>query len=735
MKYLKFCKIYTKYILRLIFDFSTSYYVYYFSLKKGYFDPSFYKKNNNLLIKNKYLIFLHYFFKGYLKLKSPSQNFSTVYYYSLFPDAEQFKVNPLSHYFFNIKSKFPSIDTKFNQNFNKEGYIVPINQSEQIKYQNEFKPVVKLYALYLPQFHEDELNNKFWGKGFTEWTNVKKTQQKFPGHEFNFTPKQGYYSLDNIEEIERQCKLAKDHGITGFCIFLYDFGNDITPLYKIVPELIKTIKKYELEFSFMWANEPWTRTWDGLENNKLIEQNKNIDDQQIDKMIKRIIDFVKLDNYQSIDGKKIFHIYRPDYFINNDKLISSFKNNFRKYGIDISLIAANTFSLYSKPELLNQYDFIIDYPPHPNNDNSSKSFFRKYKSHMTFCYEKFYLLYNKHLEKIKNSQKRWIPNIFPSWDNSPRKLYNANIFINSNEKTFKKFLVNSIDYEIDKNFEDKFLYINAWNEWGEGSNLEPDDQNGYWKLNSISEILNNYQSMFLNEDRDFKNDNKKIVIAHIFYLKDFERLIQMCKKYPKINFFTTFTSAKIDFNFIKSIPAINNLIFKSVTNKGRDVRSLIESLPILKKRNYIVKGKIHFKRKKSKGGKKISYKLTLKYIDDILDKIDSIDNFEKIDNQIYCHKEYILNHYFYYGVNESKFHDMINMFGLPIRKSIFKPFLAGGNYIFVDKENSLENFIEQLDPNQFNYDDEYYLDGKYEHSIERMIGPYFLFNDFKLVKI
>lgn len=78
---------------------------------------------------------------------------------------------------------------------------------------------------------------------------------------------------------------------------------------------------------------------------------------------------------------------------------------------------------------------------------------------------------------------------------------------------------------------------------------------------------------------------------------------------------------------------------------------------------------------------------------------------------------------------------MINMYGLPIRKSILKPFLAGGNYIFMDNENYLENFIEQLDLKNFEYDNEDYLDGKYEHSIERMIGPYFLFNDFKLKKI
>ena len=108
---------------------------------------------------------------------------------------------------------------------------------------------------------------------------------------------------------------------------------------------------------------------------------------------------------------------------------------------------------------------------------------------------------------------------------------------------------------------------------------------------------------------------------------------------------------------------------------------------------------------------------------------------ENTNNQIYCHKEYVLNHFFYYGVNEERFHNMINMFGLPIKKSILKPFLAGGNYLFLDQDNHLENFIEQLVIDEFEYDDENYLDGKYEHSVERMIGPYFTFHDFQLNKI
>ena len=736
MKYIKFLRIYIKYILRFIFDLFTSYYVFYYSSKKGYFDANFYKKNNNLTLKNSYLIFLHYFFKGYLKLKSPSLNFSTVYYYSLFPDAEQFKVNPLSDYLFRIKKQLPTIDNKFKKNFNDQGYIVPTKQNEQLKYQNEYQPCVKLYSLYLPQFHEDDLNNEFWGKGFTEWTNVKKTQKKFDGHNFKFTPIQGFYSLDDVNEIEKQCKLAKEHGLTGFCIFLYDFGNDVHPLFKIIPSLVQTITKHNLEFSFMWANEPWTRTWDGLENNKLIEQNKDVSKDQISKMVNRIKDFVKLKNYQSIDGKKIFHIYRADYFNNNHELITTIKDNFKENQIDINLITANSFSLYSKPELMKHYNYILDYPPHPNNHKSGQSFFRKFKSHMTFCYEKAYLLYNEHLNNMRNYDQRWIANIFPSWDNSPRKLDKANIFINSNEKTFKKYLINSFDYEIEKNFKDKFVYINAWNEWGEGSNLEPDVENGYWKLNSISEILNNYQSLSIEEKDDFENNNKKIIFLHIFYESDFQQLLKFCEKYPDINFFATYVAAKINYNFVKNLPKMNNLICKGVTNKGRDMRCILEALPLLKKRNYLIKGKAHFKRKKSKGGKNIKYELTLKYIDDILKIMSQTDILsEKLDNQVYCHKEYVLNHYFYYGVNEQNFHEMINMYGLPIRKSILKPFLAGGNYIFMDNENYLENFIEQLDLKNFEYDNEDYLDGKYEHSIERMIGPYFLFNDFKLKKI
>lgn len=736
MKYLNYLVFLNKYLLRLIFDFFVSYYIYFLSRKEKIFDPIFYKKTYKINLNNSFILFLHYYFKGYLQLKSPSKNFSTIYYYSLISDAYKFKVNPLSDYFFRIKKSFPTFLKNFEKNFDDNGFLVPQKQEKPIEFKNYSKPVVKIYALYLPQYHNDKLNNKFWGEGFTEWTNVKKNKPKFNGHYAEFIPLQGYYSLENENEIERQCKLAKDHGITGFGIFIYDFGNNIYPLFKIIPNLVKIISKYQLEFSFIWANEPWTRTWDGLNKNILIDQPTFVEFDQIQNLVDRLYEYIKLDNYQKINGKKIFTIYRPDYFKNLDDILNLLKINFNKKNINIEIVAANTFSLYQNKEVLNKFNIVLEYPPHPQFEESGNSFFKKYGSHLTFCYERSYLSFNKFLNlKNKLFNQRFISNIFSSWDNSPRKENNANIFINSNEKTFKKFLINSIDHEINEDFKDKVIFINAWNEWGEGSNLEPDKEFGYWKLNSISEVLNNYQSLTLPIKKNFKTQNKKIIISHIYFQKDFENLIKYVKLHPEIDFFTTYTVSKINFDYIFKLENYNNLVCLPVTNRGRDMLCIIKSLPYLNNQNYKIKAKIHFKRKQSKGGKEIKYSQTIKYIEDILKLMSSIDVEKEKNNKIFCHKEYILNNYFYYGSNKDEFHKLIAEFDMPLKKSIFKPFLSGGNYLIIDQNNFFENFISFLDEKKFIYDDEYYSDGQYEHSIERMIGPYFLSNDFKLIKI
>lgn len=736
MKYLNYLVFLNKYLLRLIFDFFVSYYIYFLSRKEKIFDPIFYKKTYKINLNNSFILFLHYYFKGYLQLKSPSKNFSTIYYYSLISDAYKFKVNPLSDYFFRIKKSFPTFLKNFEKNFDDNGFLVPQKQEKPIEFKNYSKPVVKIYALYLPQYHNDKLNNKFWGEGFTEWTNVKKNKPKFNGHYAEFIPLQGYYSLENEYEIEKQCKLAKAHGITGFGIFIYDFGNNTYPLFKIIPNLVKIISKYQLEFSFIWANEPWTRTWDGLNKNILIDQPTFVESDQIQNLVDRLYEYIKLDNYQKINGKKIFTIYRPDYFKNLDDILNLLKINFNKENINIEIVAANTFSLYQNKEVLKKFDIVLEYPPHPQFEESGNSFFKKYGSHLTFCYERSYLSFNKFLNlKNKLFNQRFISNIFSSWDNSPRKENNANIFINSNEKTFKKFLINSIDHEINEDFKDKVIFINAWNEWGEGSNLEPDKEFGYWKLNSISEVLNNYQSLTLPIKKNFKTQNKKIIISHIYFQKDFENLIKYVKLHPEIDFFTTYTVSKINFDYIFKLENYNNLVCLPVTNRGRDMLCIIKSLPYLNNQNYKIKAKIHFKRKQSKGGKEIKYSQTIKYIEDILKLMSSIDVEKEKNNKIFCHKEYILNNYFYYGSNKDEFHKLIAEFDMPLKKSIFKPFLSGGNYLIIDQNNFFENFISFLDEKKFIYDDEYYSDGQYEHSIERMIGPYFLSNDFKLIKI
>ena len=150
-----------------------------------------------------------------------------------------------------------------------------INEYEKNIDFSKYKTNIKAIALYLPQFHENKENNEFWGKGFTEWTNVKKAKPLFPGHHQPRIPGDeygylGYYDLKNVKAIENQVKLAKSHGIYGFGIYYYWFSGK-TILKKPINKFIQH-SYIEFHFLLIWANENWTKRWNGGDNEILLKQ-------------------------------------------------------------------------------------------------------------------------------------------------------------------------------------------------------------------------------------------------------------------------------------------------------------------------------------------------------------------------------------------------------------------------------------------------------------------------------
>jgi SAM-dependent methyltransferase len=706
--------------------------IYKWSVEKKYFNYHFYN-NKYVLNLDSWSAFKFYIEEGFLLNHNPSEKFSTILFYSFNPDLQAQKINPFLYYFFNQLECENFIEKCANLIIDENGYETPEYEPNLILNSAiSHKNVPKIFAFFLPGFHEDEFNNEFWGKGFTEWDNLKKNNKPlFLGHKYPFEP-YTYYNLTDEKIIREQCKLAKKSGIDGFSIFLYFFPDNKFPLYNIVPKLVEILTEEGLEFCFCWANESWSRRWDGLDQDVLIAQNKELTAKEISSYLGRISFFFKKKNYLTIDNKKYFAIYRPDYFNNSNTVVKQIKNELKKEKIDVHLSACNTFLV---PKVFlndSEYDSITEYPPHPQNENIKKTLFQKINNKLTVlhCYKKFFLNYVRYINSFKY-KKRVFRTIIPSWDNTPRKGKNANLFINYSSLIFNKFLSTVLSDEMKNNEKDKVIFINSWNEWGEGANIEPDKNYGYWKLNCISRVKNNFITSELHDSKSantYNNDNIRLALVHVFFLDDFQYLLQMIKKYNNINFFVTVP--KFIFNF--EPPNLKNLIIKTTHNDERDFNVLYQSRLIMNLNKFKIISKIHFKRRDQVSKKKINIDVAYRLVEDQL-KINSILK-ESENNKFICKSDWVFeNQIDTLFKNEYFLKKLCDNFKYDYSELLKNKFASGGLWTILDNSSAYIDFINNIDYSNFQLDsggeDN---DGYYCHALERLCLFHFQKKSFQL---
>ena len=533
--------------------------------------------------------------------------------------------------------------------------------------------------------------------------------------------------------IDDQCILAKNNGIDGFYIFLYDFSNNIHPLYKIIPKLIKILTRHGLEFCFMWANEPWSRRWDGSEHDVLLKQDKVVSKIQIELFVKRIVNFVKQKNYLTVDGKKFFTIYRPGYFDNLDQVIIDFKKEFQKYNLNIHLSGCNTFSTSQK--ILSKMDSIVEYPPHLLDLNVNYHF-KSINENRTniWCYKKFILFYINYLNFFK-SNKRIFRTAFASWDNTPRKGKDSNLYVNYSRANFIKLLSSIFSSELKNNYKEKIIFINSWNEWGEGAHIEPDKQFGFWKLNVINEIKSNYQNSLIhnsNSVEKFYTDNINLALIHVYDPKHYKFIIDFANKFKKIDFYVTIPMFVFNFKLEKNF---KNLIIKFVHNEDRDFNILYHSKKILEKSKYKIISKIHFKGRDQTNnfymGENISYKIVE---EQLLLNNSLLGAYNTKNNHIYFKKNWMLkNQKDYLGNNEKNLKDFANKNNFNFEEFLNTKFLSGGIWTLIDNSDSLLEVVNLIDKVKFTLDNFHIPnDGKYLHTLERFTLPFFLKKSFEL---
>ncbi len=362
----------------------------------------------------------------------------------------------------------------------------------------------RIIAFYLPQYHPITENNEWWGKGFTEWTNVGRAKPLFKGHYQPRVPADlGYYDLRIAEIREEQAIMAKNAGIYGFCYWHYWFGNGKRLLEKPFNEVLDSGKP-EYPFCLGWANESWeAKVWnanDVIKNKVLIEQKyPGKADNEIH--FYQLLKAFKDNRYITVDKKPIFLIYKPELYKNIDLFIKEWNELAVKNGIDSGLYFVAHTSSFINYDLLIKCGFnavTVNPISRVINHYNTLQFLKIYNilRRLIFgpCYKKLTVIkysdaINYFINLNEDSLDNVIPTIIPNWDHSPRSGKNGLILIDSTPKLFEKCVNNALQCVRYKPHENKIIFLKSWNEWAEGNYIEPDIIFGHQYLDVIKNII------------------------------------------------------------------------------------------------------------------------------------------------------------------------------------------------------------------------------------------------------
>lgn len=372
---------------------------------------------------------------------------------------------------------------------------------------NKIRPI----AIYLPQFYPIPENDKCWGTGFTEWTNVTKAQPSFRGHYQPHLPADlGFYDLRVPEVREEQAELARKYGIHGFCYYHYWF-NGHRVLERPFEEVFESGKP-DFPFMLCWANEQWARVWDGGDMTVMCDQSYSMEDHI--NHINYLINVFKDPRYIRINGKPVFAVYRSTNISNMKEVIQLWRNECKKQGIEIYLCRFESYSEGGKEYLDEGFDASIRFEPLSTRLKKFQHYWllKKMKNKLRLWYIRYrlaskvnkkkfynrnkidYKTYVDYIKTLKPDDYKIFPGVTPSWDNSSRRKNNFFMFTDSTPQIFQDW----VEFEL-KNFkpfstEENLFFINAWNEWAEGTHLEPCQKWGHQYLEALKKAVANIEN-------------------------------------------------------------------------------------------------------------------------------------------------------------------------------------------------------------------------------------------------
>ncbi len=396
--------------------------------------------------------------------------------------------NPQSVIVHHLSATSNSLDSDY-----KHTLVVANQQTLSERWQKEIDKLnqVRLIAFYLPQYHPIPENDRWWGRGFTDWIKVAKAQPNFVGHyQPHLASDLGFYDLRVDEIMEQQAELAKRYGIHGFCFYYYWFGGK--RLLESPLERMLTSGKPNIPFCLCWANENWTRRWDGREDEVLIAQQHSDEDDRA--VIRDLIRYMQHPNYIRINGKPLLLVYRVELFPDIGRTTHIWRETAQGEGMgEIYLAMVESFQRAgeSMHPLAYGFDASVEFPPHGSSvyiDPPGKLLNPNYVG-VVSDYREIVL---KYLSK-QLSGHVWFRTVMPGWDNTPRRQNDSYVFAYATPGSYQAWLEAVLDDVREQNFgEERIVFVNAWNEWAEGAHLEPDQHFGHGFLEATRNGLETY---------------------------------------------------------------------------------------------------------------------------------------------------------------------------------------------------------------------------------------------------
>lgn len=352
----------------------------------------------------------------------------------------------------------------------------------------------RLIAFYLPQYHPIPENDEWWEKGFTEWNNVRKTTPLFSGHYQPHEPADlGYYDLRNEETRIAQAELARQYGIEGFCYYHYWFEGKRL-LERPMNDLLESGKP-DFPFCLCWANESWSRRWDGKDQDILMRQGYSKEDDIAH--IRSLIPVFKDPRYIRVNGKPLFLVYRSESIPDPVATATTWREEARKAGLgELYLVRVESF-VKGAPEEFG-FDASLEFAPDWWNKgprlSADSDLCKNADQTLKVACENNYIHSYQGLSDAMLAKElpdyKWFRCVTPSWDNWARRHEGASVFLDSTPEHYRAWLTECVDYSnLHLHGQERIVFINAWNEWAEGNHLEPDQKFGHAYLEATRQAL------------------------------------------------------------------------------------------------------------------------------------------------------------------------------------------------------------------------------------------------------